>query len=129
VEDGSVLRLKGLGGAGTGGAPSGDLLVHVHVKADPEFRREGNDIHSDVEVPVHVAALGGKVPMHTVRGSVRVKVPAGSPSGSLLRLRGQGINGGDHVARVMVTVPRKLSARQRELFEQLAVGNGKSPEA
>jgi len=129
VEDGSVLRLKGLGGAGTGGAPSGDLLVKVQVKPDPEFRREGSDIHSDIEVPVHVAALGGKVPMNTVRGSVKVNVPAGSPSGSLLRLRGRGIHGGDHVARVMVTVPRRLSARQRELFEQLAAEAGEGPEA
>jgi molecular chaperone DnaJ len=119
AEDESVLRLKGLGGIGTGGAPSGDLLVRVHVKADPEFRREGNDIHSDLEVPVAVAALGGKVLMHTLRGNVRVGVPAGSSSGSLLRLRKQGIQGGDHVARIMVTVPRNPNARQRELFEQL----------
>lgn len=124
VEDGSVLRLKGMGGAGTGGAAAGDLHVHVHVKADWELRREGSDIHSDLKVPVSIATLGGKVLMHTVRGNLKVSVPAGSSSGSLLRLRKQGIKGGDHVARVMVTVPRKLSARQRELFEELAKENG-----
>jgi molecular chaperone DnaJ len=120
TEQETVLRLKGLGGAGNGGAPSGDLHVRVAVRPDPEFRREGNDVHSDVEVPVTTAALGGKVSMRTLRGEVRLTVPCGSSSGRMLRLKKQGIRGGDHVARVMVTVPRNPSARQRELFEELA---------
>ncbi len=120
TEDGTVLRLKGLGGAGSGGAPPGDLHVRVAIRPDLEFRREGHDIHSDVEVPVTTAALGGKVSLRTLRGEVRLTIPVGSSSGRMLRLRKQGIRRGDHVARVMITVPSDPSARQRELFEELA---------
>jgi molecular chaperone DnaJ len=126
TEDGVVLRLKGLGGAGGGGAASGDLHVLLRVRPDPEFRREGNDIHSDVQVPVTTAVLGGKAPVRTLRGKALLTIPPGSSSGTMLRLRGQGIRGGDHVARVMVTVPRSPSARERELFEELAKAKGTS---
>jgi molecular chaperone DnaJ len=119
TEDGAILRLAGLGGAGTGGGPPGDLLVHVRVRPDSVFRREGNDIHSEVRVPMATAALGGKAPMQTLRRRVSLTIPPGTSSGAQLRLRGQGIRGGDHVARVMVTVPGTLTPRQRELFEEL----------
>ena len=119
TEDGTILRLGGLGGAGAGGGPPGDLLVHTRVRPDPVFHREGNDIHSEVAIPMATAALGGKAPMQTLRGQVNLTIPSGTSSGALLRLRGQGIRGGDHVARVMVTVPGKLTPRQRELFEEL----------
>jgi molecular chaperone DnaJ len=117
--DGAILRLGGLGGAGTGGGPPGDLLVHVHVRPDPVFHREGNDVHSEVPVPMATAALGGKAPMQTLRGRVNLTIPPGTCSGVQLRLGGQGVRGGDHVARVMVTVPRNLTPRQRELFAEL----------
>ena len=120
VMDGAILRLGGLGGAGTGGGPPGDLLVHVGVRPDPVFHREGNDVHSEVPVPLATAALGGKVPMDTLHGRVNLTIPLGTSSGVQLRLRGQGIHGGDHVARVMITVPGNLTPRQRELFEELA---------
>jgi molecular chaperone DnaJ len=119
TEDGAILRLGGLGGAGTGGGPPGDLLVHVRVRPDPLFRREGNDIHSEVPVSMAIAALGGKAPMPTLRGRVNLTIPPGTSSGAQLRLAGQGIRGGDHVARVMVTVPRNLTPRQRELLAEL----------
>jgi len=118
--DGAVLRLAGLGGAGTGGAPSGDLLVHVRIRPDPQYHREGNDIHSDVVVPVTTAALGGKVALATLRGRVNLTVPAGTSSGTQLRLRGQGAPGGDHVAHVMIGLPERLTEKQKALFEQLA---------
>lgn len=120
TEDGATLRLGGLGGAGTGGGPPGDLLVRVHVRPDPLFDREGNDVHCDVPVPLGTAALGGKVLMQTLRGPVNLTVPPGTSSGALLKLRGQGIRGGDHIARVMVTLPANPTARQRELLEELA---------
>lgn len=119
TESGVVLRLAGLGGAGTGGGPPGDLLAHVRVRPDPVFSREGNDVHSEVPVPLATAALGGKVPMQTLRGRVNLTIPPATSSGAQLKLRGQGIRGGNHVARVMVTVPEKLTPRQRELFEEL----------
>jgi len=124
TENGTVLRLKGLGGAGRAGASAGDLYVRISVRPDPELRRTGDDVHSDVEVPVTTAVLGGKLPVRTVRGKVLLTVPAGSSSGTTLRLRKQGIREGDHVVHVMVTVPRELTARQKELFEELAKAEG-----
>jgi len=119
TEDGTVLRLAGLGGAGSRGGTPGDLLVHVRVRPDPVFRRQGNDIHSEVPVLVATAALGGKAPMQTLRGRINLAVPPGTSSGAQLRLRGQGVRGGDHVAHVMVTVPGKPTPKQKELFEEL----------
>lgn len=124
VADGTVLRLAGLGGAGAGGGPAGDLLVQVSVRPDPVFRREGDDVHADVSVPLSTAALGGKVPLQTLHGRVNLTIPAGTSAGTQLRLRGQGIRGGDHVARVMITVPATLTPRQRELLEELAKSGG-----
>lgn len=119
AEDGTVLRLNGMGGAGSRGAPAGDLLVRLHVKADPRMRRVGRDVHCDVEVPVDVAALGGKVPLSTLRGEVTLTIPPGSSSGRSLRLKGQGIRGGDQVARVMIVLPDELDHEQKELFARL----------
>lgn len=119
TEDGAILRLQGLGGAGTAGGSPGDLLVHVGVRPDPAFRREGTEIHSEVPVPAAIGALGGKVLMPTLRGRVQLTIPPGTSSGTQLRLRGQGVGSGDHVAHVLLTVPDTLTPRQRELFEEL----------
>jgi len=118
--DGTTLRLSGQGGAGTGGVPAGDLLVRIQVRPDPRFRRKDNDIYADVSVPVATAALGGEVAVETLHGRAKLKIPPGSSSGKQLRLKGQGIRGGDHIARVLVAVPTRLSKEQRDLFEQLA---------
>lgn len=118
-EDGTVLRLAGLGEAGRGGGPPGDLLARLRVPPDPVFRREGHDIHSDVAVPMAVAALGGRMPVATLRGRVNLTIPAGTSSGAQLKLRGRGILGGHHIVRVMVTVPATLTPRQRELLVEL----------
>lgn len=120
TESGAILRLAKLGGAGTGGGPSGDLLVHVQVKPDLVFRREGNDVHSEVNVPMVIATLGGKAPIQSLRGLVQLTIPPGTSSGARLKLRGQGIRGGDHVARIFVTVPKDLNPRQRMLFDEFA---------
>jgi molecular chaperone DnaJ len=124
TKDGETLRLRGMGSAGAGGAPDGDLLIHIRVKLDPLFSRDGNDILSDVQVPVPTAVLGGKVPMNTLKGKARLSIPAGTSSGTTLRLKGQGVKGGDHVARVMVTVPKSVSGKEKELYEQLAAEDG-----
>ncbi len=122
VEDGATLRLKGMGGAGSAGGVAGNLHVKVHVKPDPVFRREGNDIHSDLEVPVTVAVLGGKVPHRTIQGELTVTIAPGTSSGERLRLKGQGIAGGAHIARVMIQVSKELSERERQLYEELQAG-------
>lgn len=120
TREGATLRLRGLGGAGQSGGQPGDLLVHIHVQPDPEFERHGNDIVSDVAVPVTTAVLGGKVTVRTLQGSVRLAVPPGTSAGTQLSLKGQGIRGGNHIARVKITVPTSVTGRERELYEELA---------
>lgn len=118
--DKSTLRLKGLGEAGRGGGSAGDLLVFISVLPDPEFRLEGGHIHSELSVPVYTAVLGGRVSVATLRGSVKLTIPPGSSSGVALRLKGQGVRGGDQVVHLRITAPKKLSPRERELYEELA---------
>ncbi|MGQ9591298.1 MAG: DnaJ C-terminal domain-containing protein, partial [Planctomycetota bacterium] len=113
VSTGTVLRLAGQGEAGVRGGPPGDLLLEIELEPHPEFERDGLDIRSSVKVPLKTALLGGEVIVPTLRGSVSVKVPKGTSSDAWLRVRGQGIEArggkGDHLVRVVVTVPRSLS--------------------
>ena len=119
-EDGATLRLRGQGEPGGPGAPAGDLFLRIRVKPDAVFRRRGNDIEADLPVPAPIAVLGGKVKVTTLQGKEgTVTIPPGTSSGTVLRLRGQGLKGGDHLARVMVTVPKEPTGEERALYEQL----------
>jgi curved DNA-binding protein len=120
VRDGQRIRLSGAGGAGIGGGPSGDLFLRVRIRPDKRFRVEGRDVYTDLAVTAWEAALGATVEVETLDGTAQVKVPAGSSSGRRLRLRGQGLGGGDLYAVVQIHVPKRLKRRERELFEQLA---------
>jgi curved DNA-binding protein len=121
VADGQLIRLRGEGGEGMGGGPPGDLLLRVRVRRHPRFRRKGNDLYTDLPVTPSEAALGAQVPVRMLDGSTtRLKVPEGSSSGRKLRLRGQGMPGGDMYATVMIHVPKKLSRKEREAYERLA---------
>ena len=126
VRDGQLIRLAGQGGEGRGGGPPGDLFLRVALKPHPRFRRRGDD-DLDVDVPItpSQAALGTTVTVETPTGTARVRVPAGSSSGRRLRLRGRGLpqrggGSGDLHAIVKIVVPKQLSDRERELYEQLA---------
>jgi len=126
VRDGQRVRLAGQGGAGVGGGPPGDLFLRIRLEPHPRFRVEGRDLYVDLAVSPWEAALGAEVPVPTLDGDARVKVPAGSSSGRRLRLRGQGLPGsgggqaGDLYAAVSIRVPKQLSKTERELFERLA---------
>jgi curved DNA-binding protein len=125
VRDGQKIRLAGQGEEGASGGPAGDLYLRVRIKPDRRFRREGDDLVAEVAVAPWEAALGATVPVPTLDGSAKVKVPAGSSSGRRLRLRGEGMPGsggrkGDLYASVRIVVPKKLAQRERELFEELA---------
>jgi curved DNA-binding protein len=126
VRDGQRIRLAGEGDPGIGGGPPGDLYLRIRLRPDPRFRVEGRDLHTDLPVTPWEAALGAEVPVPTLDGTARVKVPPGSSSGRRLRLRGQGLPGsgaatdGDLYAVVEIHVPKKLIKKERELFEQLA---------
>ncbi len=95
TEDGRILRLKGQGLAGFGGAADGDAYVEVLVDPDPVFRRQKNDIHVDVPVTLSEAVLGGRIEAPTIDGMVNVTVPKGSNTGTQLRLKGKGLKSGD----------------------------------
>ncbi len=132
VRDGQRIRLAGEGGSGNGGGPSGDLFLRVRLRPHPRFRVDGRDLHVDIAVSPWEAALGATVPVPTLTSSSRVRLPAGSASGRRLRLRGQGMPGsrgghGDLYATVQIMVPKELSERERELFEQLASASSFDP--
>jgi curved DNA-binding protein len=125
VRDGQRIRLPGNGSPGAGGGEPGDLFLRISLRPHPRFRVQGRDLYVDLPVSPWEAALGAEVPVPTLGGSGRVKVPPGSSSGRRLRLRGQGLPGGggpagDLYAVVMIHVPKQLTRRERELFEQLA---------
>lgn len=106
LRDGQVLRLKGQGSPGLGGDVAGDLLLEVHVAPHKLFRRIKDDIHVDWPVSLAEAVAGGRVAVPTVHGEVTVTVPAGSNSGTVLRLKGKGVTGGDQYVTLRVMLPR-----------------------
>jgi molecular chaperone DnaJ len=127
VDTGSRLRSTGNGEAGLGGAPAGDLYVVINVKPHEHFVREGDDLLLEIGIPFTLATLGGSMDVPTLKGKAALKIPAGTQSGTLFRLRGAGIRNlrsgqpGDEMVRVHIEVPTSLSSKQRELLEQLAV--------
>lgn len=121
VRHGQRLRLAGREG--------GELYLIVRLLDHPRFRLEGADLHTSLEIPPWVAALGGRVSLQTLDGQVKVAIPAGSSSGRVIRLRGRGFPAaggqrGDLYTRLSIVVPKKLSARERELYEKLAEISG-----
>ncbi|GIK50824.1 MAG: molecular chaperone DnaJ [Alphaproteobacteria bacterium] len=106
VETGQVLRLKNQGGPGVQGGPAGDALVELNVKPHPFFRREGQDIHMDLNISLTEAVEGGKIQAPTPTGPVTLTIPAGSNTGKVLRLKGKGVSGqGDQFVRLQVVLP------------------------
>ncbi len=124
IADGQTLRVRGEGSAGERGASAGDLYVHVRVRPDPRFAREGDDIHSALVITVPDAVLGAEMTVQTVHGPVTLKIPAGTQSGQMLRIKGKGMpvlqtsRHGDHFVTVTVEIPGKLSREERKLVEE-----------
>jgi curved DNA-binding protein len=127
VRDGQRIRLAGQGGSGAGGGPAGDLYLRVRLAPHQRFDVDGRDLTTDLPVAPWEAALGATVGVPTLKGTANVKVPPGSSSGRRLRLRGEGLGGGDLYARIRIDVPKKLSKEERELFEQLAKASRFNP--
>jgi molecular chaperone DnaJ len=125
VQDGNTLRLRGKGGPGRNGGPNGDLLVRVRVAPSRTFGRKGNDVTLVVPITYSEAVLGTKLDVPTLNGGVRLKVPAGTPSGKTFRVRGKGVTPergktGDLLVTVQVAVPSKVSKEEKKLLEDLA---------
>lgn len=125
INDGAKIRLAGQGEAGIAGGPPGDLYLLVHVGSHAEFQRKGNDVCSTVTIDIVQAALGTKLPVNTLDGTVTLTVPPGTQPGVKLRLRGRGVKTasggqGHHYVTVEVSVPKKLSEKQKQLLEEFA---------
>jgi DnaJ-class molecular chaperone len=122
----SVVRLAGKGAAGTGGAPSGDLFLRIRIEPNPRFEMVGaDDIQVELPVSPWEAALGTKVPVPTLEGSVEVTIPPGTQGGTRLRLRGQGLrkrdgNRGDQYVKVRIVLPTSLSREEEKILKELA---------
>lgn len=123
---GTKVRLAGEGGQGANGGASGDLYLIVQVESDPDFERQGDDLFVDVKVDMFTALLGGEIEVPTLTRSVRVKVPAGTQSGRKIRISGKGMpvlrktdTYGDLYARILITIPDKLTPEQRTAVETL----------
>ena len=131
VDEGDRIRLSGEGEAGVNGGPAGDLYVVIHLKAHAVFQRDHNDLHCEMPISFTTAALGGDIKIPTLDGYAKIKIPEETQSGKVFRLRGKGIKGvrssthGDLMCHVVVETPVNLTARQRELLNELEAINDK----
>ncbi len=124
IDEGQVLRERGMGSAGVNGGPAGDLLISISIRPHPIFTREGQDVYVDIPVSFVQAALGDTLQVPTIDGRVEYKMPEGTQTGTVFRMRGKGIqnlNGrgrGDQYVRVNVEVPKNLSEKQKKLLRE-----------
>lgn len=133
VTDGQVLRLKGKGARGMGGAPPGDALVEIKVRAHPQFKRQGEDIIVDVPITIDEAVLGGKIEVPTISGRVQLTIPKGTSSGKTFRLKGKGVANrssgvtGDELVTVRIVLPDVIDESLSYFFSEWRQKNGYDP--
>jgi curved DNA-binding protein len=125
ADEGSRVRIPGQGAPSSSGGPRGDLVLTIHVTPHPHFRRDGDDLHLDLPVTVAEAFHGAKVRVPTVDGSVSMKVPAGTQSGSMVRLRGKGVarkgrEAGDLYVHFLIQIPKDGGAELAEVIDRLS---------
>lgn len=132
VGDGTRIRITGEGEVGYRGSNFGDLYLSISVGRHRQFRRDGNTIFSEVPISFYQAALGSKIEVDTLDGQVMLKIPAGTQSGKIFRLKDKGVPNlnssgrGDHLVTVKVITPSNLTKKEKELFKKLAEENGES---
>lgn len=126
VYDGQQIKLKGHGNPGVNGGPNGDLYITFNIAEDKDFKREGDNLRSSVEIDLYTAVLGGNVTIHTLDGSVNLKVKPETQNGTTVRLKGKGFpvykkdgQFGDLYVTYTVKIPTNLTEKQKELFQQL----------
>ena len=131
VDEGDRIRLSSEGEAGVSGGPSGDLYVVIHIKPHGVFQRDHNDLHCEMPISITTAALGGEIEIPTLNGYAKIRIPHETQTGKVFRLRGKGIKGvrsathGDLLCHVVVETPVSLTARQKELLQELESINRK----
>ena len=125
IDNGQRLKLRGEGEAGSAGGSNGDLYVQIAIRPHPVFQRQESELICDVGISYTVAVLGAEIDVPTLEGTQKMKIPAGTPSGKIFRLKNRGIkilgsnSRGDQHVRVHITVPSKVSSEHRELLQQL----------
>ena len=131
VDDGARLRVAGEGEPGSHGGGHGDLYVYIFVRKDDRFVRRGNDIISQQTISFTQAALGSTIRVETMDGKIDLKIPAGTQTGTLFRIKGKGVpylgskdRRGDHHVQVNIAVPRRLNNRQKELLREFGIAGG-----
>jgi curved DNA-binding protein len=125
VREGQRIRLAGQGEAGERGGKSGDLFLRVRLARHPDFRVEGSDLIHELKIPPWEAVLGTEIELQTLEGKVRLKIPPGTQNGQRFRLRGRGLPSssgarGDLYVVIQIEVPKKITERERELWQELA---------
>jgi molecular chaperone DnaJ len=130
VEDGQFLRIPGEGEPGENQGPPGDLYAVIHIRPDRQFERKGADLYSSVVIGLGIALLGGEIEVPTLTGTVHLKIPSGTQSHTIFRLREQGMpylngdNRGDLLVKAIIRIPETLSDKQKDLVRE-AFGDGK----
>ncbi|MBD3299762.1 MAG: molecular chaperone DnaJ [Candidatus Moranbacteria bacterium] len=125
IKSGQTLSVDSAGEPGENGGPAGDLYVTIHVKDHPEFERRGDNIWHTVKIPFSTATLGDKIKIPTLKDPIKIKIPAGTSSGKIFRLRGEGIKKlrgygrGDLMIKIQITAPKKLTRKQKSLIKEL----------
>ena len=126
IQDGQILRIKGQGATGKNGGEAGDLYLKIMIKPHSKYTRKGNDLHTEIRVPLLTAILGRKVEITTLKGNMAIAIPEGTQPGKQLKLKGLGMPDydrsgvfGDLYLKIHIAIPTKLSAQERALYEQL----------
>lgn len=127
VDNGTRLRISGEGDAGERNGPSGDLYVYIDVNEDPEFRREGINVLSEIKISYLQAILGSRLEVNTVDGQTELVIPAGTQPNTVMTLENHGVpklgnpvSRGDHLLTVSIDIPTKITSEEKELLEKLA---------
>ncbi len=124
VDEGSRLRLRGEGEAGLNGGPAGSLYIFLHVEAHEFFERDGSDLHCEIPISFVQAALGSEIEVPTLEGAVKMKIPAGTQTGKVFRLKEKGLKNpqqsgiGDLLVSIVVETPKDLNSKQKKLLEE-----------
>ncbi|MGG5254998.1 molecular chaperone DnaJ [Neobacillus sp. SM06] len=133
IDDGQQLRMAGQGEAGTNGGPAGDLYIVFNVRSHEFFERDGDDIYCEMPITFVQASLGDEIEVPTLHGKVKLKIPAGTQTGTRFRLKGKGVPNvrgygvGDQHIQVRILTPTKLSDKQKQLLREFAEISGKAP--
>jgi molecular chaperone DnaJ len=131
ADTGTKIRLKGQGGRGMNNGPAGDLLITFQVQPDPDYRRDGLDVITEIPINIAQATLGSKMSVPTLDGKrISLKIPPGTPSGKRFRVRNHGVrkgsNSGDLIVEIGIEVPQKLSPEQEKAMKEFASASGLS---